>query len=47
MSTINGPTVVYERPSGSTIKVADTEGNRQQAKALGWKEAAKKAKPTK
>jgi len=31
-------TIKYKRPSGSYIEVGDTEGNRETAEKLGWKE---------
>lgn len=38
----NYPKVTYKRPSGTTISVRDTDGNKEQAAALGWiKEGAK------
>ena len=33
--------IIYVRPSGSEIEVADTEGNRQMAKVLEWKKKRK------
>ena len=37
------PTVTYDRPTGTKITVRDTDGNREQAKSLGWTEVTESA----
>jgi len=34
-------TIIYTRPSGSTLEVADNEANRAYAESLGWVEVGK------